>query len=1055
MVVLVLFGKVCVYGTDDFGLTTRLALVASQSNNTVEQLLTLATAKLSNVDGIVLLERQEIRRLLEEHKLTLSGLVDADQAIMLGKLLPVEVFAVVELDTEDERALGIVVFDAQSGLRLLDRALPGSGGDATVEDIVKGVKTAIAKFHRSTNDTQSICLLTVRNLDLPRDLDGFCHAVGMLFEKQLTGSPDIKVLERKRLEHINKERALSNKEFANNLLTSLAIIELEIGRGQNEAGYRVTAFLSDSAGRTLGKCEYEALKAGNLSTTLSQKVIEFLQKKPVTLPINRTLEANRFLSEANFRLGHKNFAYALAAAESAYALNPDAQRIQHQLANCLVIRGLAVLDPKADWFANLPKNSNLSSNDLKLALKLFIRGLEIHYEIHKQYHLDNINTMTDRHNFFRSLNLNEGYAIKNVTHSIKHNTDSEVCQLYDQLQQIRSDINYQHTEDLAALAEKDPRVFVHYTQAVSNRPKVMNRWARVAKSTPLNHFSYRGIEKLASYLRSSVYNLGENSDINDDDILELKQKLELLKRLNPVATLRIQSGQINTESKAGKLSSKEKLVHIRELWQQAQHVMDNLADNQPTWKDKEDRRLCYDAIDNAFGKGVWWCDSPENFDFWLDFCEQMGNRGDISHEITWRMKKQIDLFQQGYPRLITIVDNFLNLLDLPNCRVINGSKNVIRTSLSEAKETISKAKPSLVKHKAETPWDKIRVLIDLEKHDGLIWVYLPVLHDRFVYTAGLRKTDKSFFLEVLRVSLDLAQVEIVNKASFDPTGRWDYPNKSISDLKYHRGIVYVATKHAGIYIFPTDGSPVQQINQASGLPSNSVSAIACLADTLYAKVGDAMGAYLVAVDLSKGNTKVLASSQRTQKLSPFDDSPAFVIKYMVPDTERSRVLMMVNSPEVVAGFWALDIKTGQFHRSANLQNPFNHPFKWGSPVRKDHILLGAYNWIFKYDLESDSVSWIYGNRGYDSDPYRQHKRNLIKGEFNMWPPYLLLDGYLWSSEPFSRISIKNQKQELFTQLPNPNRYSLHGGCLEVVPETKEILYGHRDGLWLLSLQVGD
>ncbi|GAG84187.1 unnamed protein product, partial [marine sediment metagenome] len=297
--------------------------------------------------------------------------------------------------------------------------------------------------------------------------------------------------------------------------------------------------------------------------------------------------------------------------------------------------------------------------------------------------------------------------------------------------------------------------------------------------------------------------------------------------LNPVAALLIESGQINTESKSGKLSSKEKLVRIRQLWKQARHVMDNLTDNQPTWKDKEDRRLCYETIDNAFGRGVWWRDSPENFGFWLDLCEQMSSRGDVSHEITWRIKKQIDLSQQEYPRLITIVDNFLNLLDLPNCRVINGSKNVIRTSLSEAKETISKAKPSLVKHKAETPWDKIRVLIDLDKHEGLIWVYLPVLHDRFVYAAGLRRTDKGFFLEVLRVSLDLAQVETVNKASFDPTGRWDYPNNVLSDLKFYNRCVYVATKNQGIYVFPDDSSPVQQINQASGLLSNSVSAIAC------------------------------------------------------------------------------------------------------------------------------------------------------------------------------------------------------------------------------------
>ena len=35
-VVLILLGEVRVYGADDFGLTTRLALVAIQSNNTVE-----------------------------------------------------------------------------------------------------------------------------------------------------------------------------------------------------------------------------------------------------------------------------------------------------------------------------------------------------------------------------------------------------------------------------------------------------------------------------------------------------------------------------------------------------------------------------------------------------------------------------------------------------------------------------------------------------------------------------------------------------------------------------------------------------------------------------------------------------------------------------------------------------------------------------------------------------------------------------------------------------------------------------------------------------------
>src|SRR5262249_30464360 len=74
----------------------RLALVTSDRSNAIRNVLTLAEAKLGELPHVKLLERQAIDKVLAEQKLSLSGLVAPDQAVALGKLLSVDVFAVLE-----------------------------------------------------------------------------------------------------------------------------------------------------------------------------------------------------------------------------------------------------------------------------------------------------------------------------------------------------------------------------------------------------------------------------------------------------------------------------------------------------------------------------------------------------------------------------------------------------------------------------------------------------------------------------------------------------------------------------------------------------------------------------------------------------------------------------------------------------------------------------------------------------------------------------------------------------------------------------------------------
>ncbi len=212
---------------------TRVALVSGDRRDGAADAVDLALTKLGADERFVMLERDEIRRVLEEQKLTASGLVDATQVIAIGKLLTTDLFAVVEAGPGDgagggdDTAAGLIVFDARSGVRYWDAALPNSGQDleVTTQAILSAIGQAADKRSRQQTGLHTVGFVTVRNADLPRSEDGLCEAVGFLAERGLPRSPDVAVLERRRLEHVNAERSLPAAEEPADLVASLSTIE--------------------------------------------------------------------------------------------------------------------------------------------------------------------------------------------------------------------------------------------------------------------------------------------------------------------------------------------------------------------------------------------------------------------------------------------------------------------------------------------------------------------------------------------------------------------------------------------------------------------------------------------------------------------------------------------------------------------------------------------------------------------------------------------------------------------------------------------------------------
>src|SRR5207245_1684742 len=134
-------------------------------------------AKLSEEKGLILLDRSATDRLLAEQKLSLSGLVDAGTAVRAGKILAVDLLGIVEASADAKQNLGLVVFDAATGIRLLDAGFGAPSADQQAREVAAGMRTAVEKWRIGTRHVKTVCFLPVRNADLPRHMDAFCEAI--------------------------------------------------------------------------------------------------------------------------------------------------------------------------------------------------------------------------------------------------------------------------------------------------------------------------------------------------------------------------------------------------------------------------------------------------------------------------------------------------------------------------------------------------------------------------------------------------------------------------------------------------------------------------------------------------------------------------------------------------------------------------------------------------------------------------------------------------------------------------------------------------------------
>lgn len=172
----------------------------------------LATAELSRVDGIELLERSHITQVLKEHRLAEKGLSKEQ----LRKLFPhTDFFALI-----DEKR--VLIFNAKNGFRLADSEHADS-----LETIVGEIRRAMVKTDQAV--PVYLATLAIHDVGVPRRFRDRLPETVDAVERCLLSNQCIQMLERNRLGLVTGERSLSNTAFALTPSARLLIFEFEPG----------------------------------------------------------------------------------------------------------------------------------------------------------------------------------------------------------------------------------------------------------------------------------------------------------------------------------------------------------------------------------------------------------------------------------------------------------------------------------------------------------------------------------------------------------------------------------------------------------------------------------------------------------------------------------------------------------------------------------------------------------------------------------------------------------------------------------------------------------
>lgn len=1072
---------------------TRIALVGIGRNDGGGNVLDLATALLGKDTDLQLLDRAEADRVLREQEFSLAGMVRAEDAVKAGQLLHVDLFAVLEgaltNEVEDSSSLGLVVFDAKSGVRYADSALLASNTVSAASALAMAVRAAVVKSHRSPQDLHTVGLLSVRNADLSRQFDSICDSVGLLLERELTASPGIAVLERRRLEQVNKERGVAPDAEGNSLLSSLRMMQLDIGR--DGEGLRGTLALVGVDGAQADRitASIPTRDPAAMAHLLADKTERFLNVPSNETTAYREAEAARFHREYLLSLQHRDFLAAVHPLDAAIVLSPKQTSWQREMALLLPNAAIELVDPGGqNW--QRPLNTEPSSEDLSSCLALGQRGADLLLELSRE----------------AAGQAKPGEPIPEV---LKNSNNNPLIQLLRKLSQVKTADPANATE-IAALIGKgrtwlmeviepflikqsvDTASFEDYSKTLCLwfwPPTSVNQQDAVLALSHWIEVSHKLNPPDGSGKYYPIMDFLFMSHYGGSQIAEFLKTLE--QDQDPVIRIYSRAGRVTSTMKPSGYMSDETLAAEREFHLYAQDFLMHGEAAKP----------------GPFHEDVWYVieqtlrlllNHPEGGKEYLEACHFAFAQKDIQPNLFYRAAEWLDFpHYRNLSEELEVVDGALKLiLEKPDAYPkIKGSYSdrieVIKDLQQKSDKLAAGLAGTNTNVPAASPWKQSVCLLDLATPiNGYAWLFKPVVQDGQVYAIALGVQEWGLpedSLQLVKIPLTggtpsflgrakITGIDWVNRPYVLKRG----PHSRLTDETPDVGRAacvgdgcYFAGTCSGVYIFPTNGGPVLHLGTTNGLPSDDIHAVAFLDGKLYIGAGEfGRGGYLASYESAIRKVTVLASSRRSEHLSPFDDQRPFHTLGLVADPIRHRLLMafstgttptITNRPAITPtmGIWTFLPATGEYKRLAPLRMPAYGPSAWRHKTwfglaDANAVAMKELFMIALFDLRNDRLISAYDSWEARTNASIRFWKIPAPGPFISNQtladgPFFLRDGWFYSARPFGRMAMADGRREELPPLRKDYPFEPKES-LQLLDDGIHVLAADQFSLWLLELK---
>ncbi len=876
----------------------RLALVSS-GDKKAAAMAALMEVDLSSRDDVVLLDRAEVGKVLAEHKLLFDGLLSMDAAIKVGQLLKCDVFAELHSDAASRanaETISLVAFDALTGVRLYDRAVIAKEDLAVQASFASDALVAgLSKWQGGdvVPDCRTLSFVSTRRTDLPDPLKHLPETVEALLQRQLVNTPDVALLDRKRLNLIASESMLTGAR-RDRLLASCALVDLDLSKGSGDT-IIVKVHMTDGSDRDLAGFEVvdSVLNVDQLVVEAAGMMVKKLKLRPMSeVMVEHGFEADRFLADAE-RLqlrarsteAEASFVAATLLAESALRREPDNVRIQKLICRLHQREAGGAATP---WEAFV-----VLEGDFKMMEKW-------EYQEDVKWFLN-------------------GYC------DVLHST----------LGRLRSDAEKERIDGLRKQVGRWARSANERYPGCIQSVRAVEAWALTAKE--LLEDAGVCLPSLPNAFSSARYTSSTNHCVVNPGIYFYQIEEFTRGERNDL---------LGNYEKWGR--SGESRVDL--FSRMHSHICAAMLVNDFPADFLESEHLMKNNLAKAADLVL---QDPTLAGPLVSICMDRGNKvpsfykplptGLIADEVR-RVAEVLDGRKVACPLLLEYLDEY----DADNA-AYPGS--YLKKAWAQLKSPDYKLPSGDVFHPRYADWyvewieksfaarygrdidilesDEIEIaevesisrVFDFEALPGISSIESAELDGDWLYILALHTDPRSY--EMRRLNMADCKTEILGEIVTDLTFR----ARTGNEISIGKKAVYVPTEQ-GVMCFSTDTTNTWMITDGNGLPAQRVTACREAGDTLYLGCRGSEDGYLVRCDIKGNDMKILACSGRKEKKSGLDDCAPYTIDSIVYDERSMRMFIacMFLDPAAsgVPWLWSLDVKKGTL---SNVHRKPYHPLQ--------------------------------------------------------------------------------------------------------------------------------